>query len=712
MDDRFILGAQYYRPPFPYSQHWEKDLRGMREAGLNAVQIWLVWGWVEPEPGKLVFDDFDRLVEIAAKNGLGVVLSALPEINPFWAPHVHPDALMVDIEGRPVLNCNRWECTSGLVPGLCSDHPEVRKRMSGFLESCARHFTRHDNLVAWDCWNENRWNNMAPETVCFCEHSLRSQREFLKEKYGSLEGLGRAWGRRYQKWEHVRIGRLYSYSYPEWHDLAEWFCHRAADMARWRTEAIKRGDPRHPVSNHTGNPTVLTGVNLNQPIFARGVDWDIAPGETYGYSSFPLIGGAGMTAEEFSARTATVNTVGGGKPIWMSELQGGPAAIARAWGPPLSGAQQQTWIWTGISRGAKAAILWCWRPEVFGMESNGFGFIGDDGMAADRAEAMRRTARVISQNRDAVQAYAPDPAEVGVMFQRDSYFLGWMDQVFYKHKANDTAQNTVAWLTGLERVNIPALPYDDRHLPADPGALKLFIVPDPMALSDAAAEWLVRFAEQGGTVFVEGGAGMHGADTFYRAPNERPLYQLAGLRENLCRAVTRERRIIPAGAFRNPFEIPILCDKLEATFVMDQEGVIALPPDDLPLLAVKPIGKGRIIALGTVIGRRLYAETPDALSGILSGLAATAGVRRINVFGEGRGLCTCRLGSAPGRRLLMVSNFDAAQQVELRLPDGLLPQGEPRDWFGHSVERIVSRPGEALALRMKEFDCAVVEWPA
>ena len=702
----FMLGTQYFRPPFPKARYWADDVKAMRDAGINAVQLWLVWGWCEPNPGEFRFDDYDRIADLAEKEGMGLVLSTLPEINPFWAPREIPDGMMVDIEGRTVLNCNRWETISGTVPGLCSDHPEVRKRMMGFMETCARHFGPRRNLLAWDCWNENRWRNMAPEAVCFCKHSLTSLRAFLSEKYGGLDGLAEAWQRRLASWEDVRIGRLYSYSFPEWHDYTLWLCRRAQEMAAWRVEAIKRGDAAHPVSNHTGNPSLFGGVNINENIFSRGVDWDIAPGETYGYSSFPKAGGRPMSPEEFCMRTSALTTCGGGKPIWMSELQGGPTAVGGVWGPPLTGAEQQTWIWTGLSRGAKAVVFWCWRPEVFGIESNGFGFTGDDGLYPDRAEAMRRTSATLARKADEIETYQPDAPETAVLFQRSSYFLGWMKRQFQGAAVNETVRNTEAYLTALERTNTPYVVIDDRHLPERDGALKLVIVPDPIALDDAAAEWLVGFARRGGTVFVEGGAGMHGPDTFYRYPNERPFYKAAGLTEELARAVTRDRRTIPAGAIGNDAAFDILLDKIETTFKAGQKGVVELYPDALPMLANKAVGKGRIIALGSVVGRRMLAEDYPALEKLVLSVTRMAGIARpVSAAAEGQGFLTWRLGRAGRKRLLFVCNYGGRKKVSFRVSGA----ASAADWFGRRVE--AAREGKALVLNMTlaEYDYSVFE---
>ena len=708
----FILGAQYYRPPFPSSSHWEDDLKGMRDAGLNAVQLWLIWGWCEPQPGKFVFDDYDRIADIAAKRELGLVLSTLPEINPFWVPRVHADAMMVDIEGRPVACCNRWECLSGLAPGACSDHPEIRKRMTDFLAQCARHFAPRENLLAWDCWNENRWRDMALDYVCFCPHSLESLREFLKSKYGSLENLSEAWGRRYDDWADVRVGRMFGYSYPEWHDFTEWICRRAKKMIGWRSRALRENDPRHVVSSHTGNPSVFGGANMNETLFSRGVDWDIAEADGYGYSSFPAATGPGaMSAEEFCVRASAVATAGKGKPFWMSELQGGPTAGSGRFGPPLTGAEQQAWIWTGISRGAKAVILWCWRSEVFGIESNGYGITADDGLASDRLRALRLTAQTLSANEGKIASFKPDAPEVAVLFQRDSYFYGWMAKNHLNSPYLAPAR-FLAWPKALERLNVHYEIRDDRHLPDDPGALKLVIVPDARGLDDAAADWLVRFARSGGTIFVEGAAGAFGPDTWFRALDRRPFYQAIGVIGELHRAVSLAKRTIPPRALANPWPIPILLEEFESAFRPNQKQVFRLPPDGLPLLVNKVVGKGRAVCLGSLIGDRMTRESPRKLDELVACLLKLAGVQRaVSLRATGRGFCSARLGSGGGRRLLIVTNFGAARNVTILLRSDLLaPGAKPVEWFAHKLTR--ARRGSAvhLTLKMKPHDHAVIEW--
>jgi len=119
------LGVQYYRAPFPERKYWADDLARMRDAGLTCVQLWVLWAWVEATPDEFRFDDYDELVELAGRNGLGVVLSMIAEIQPYWIHREVPGSEMVTHLGHRVVSSNRQECHFGLTPGGCTDHPGV-----------------------------------------------------------------------------------------------------------------------------------------------------------------------------------------------------------------------------------------------------------------------------------------------------------------------------------------------------------------------------------------------------------------------------------------------------------------------------------------------------------------------------------------------------------------------------------------------------------
>ena len=97
------IGAQYYRPPFPLDTYWEDDLKLMADTGLNAVQLWVVWGWVEATPGAYDFSDYQRIVDSAERHGLDVVLSTIAAIHPYWIHDEEPGSEMINNVGQKIV---------------------------------------------------------------------------------------------------------------------------------------------------------------------------------------------------------------------------------------------------------------------------------------------------------------------------------------------------------------------------------------------------------------------------------------------------------------------------------------------------------------------------------------------------------------------------------------------------------------------------------
>lgn len=98
----FLYGAQYYRAPTPARENWDGDLANMRRKGFNAVKFWVQWRWSERRDGEYFWDDLDELMRLAARHGLHVILNLILDVMPEWVERDHPDAMMVDADGRRV----------------------------------------------------------------------------------------------------------------------------------------------------------------------------------------------------------------------------------------------------------------------------------------------------------------------------------------------------------------------------------------------------------------------------------------------------------------------------------------------------------------------------------------------------------------------------------------------------------------------------------
>jgi beta-galactosidase len=613
------LGAQYYRPPFPDEKYWADDLARMADSGLDTVQLWVLWGWVEATCGQFRFDDYDRLIALADRNGLGVVLSTIAEIHPYWIHREVPGSEMIDHMGHTVISSNRSECHFGITPGGCFDHPGVWERMSRFLTEVATRYVGAANLRGWDAWNELRWNVHADGLVCFCAHTIAAFRKWLDEKYGGLDGLNAAWRRRYSDWQDVAPGKLPDRPYTEMIAFQQFVTWRANRHGARRYQLIRQIDPDRPITVHAGQPCALmAGDRSNhQHAINRGNDWAFADDcDGVGCSSFPKW--AGMDDAEFAARIEYVASASQGKRLWLSELQGGRAALGFSVQEPVDPASQQRWIYNGIACGAEMILFWCWRDEVFGRESGGFGLAGADGFADARLEAMRRTGALLEDHRDLIDAYRPDPAEVGVLFSPTSYYLAWAQEGTAARVRNGLA----GYCRALVRRCIGYTVVEEDHL--EPLAdLKILFAPRAIALPEATAEALYEFVIQGGTLVCESECGAFSPAGLYRYPQDRFTAKLAGSAtvgrrapagHTLTAQLEGETLLLPVAQWLTPW--PLAGREDVEVFARTADGAV---------LAEVRAGAGRLVLCGAYLGDAYLERRPVAFERLCELLVRRAG---------------------------------------------------------------------------------------
>jgi len=611
------LGVQYYRAPFPREEHWDEDFARIKASGLNCVQLWVLWGWVEATPGEYNFADYDRLVALAAKHGLGVILSSVAEIQPCWIHREVPGSEMIDHMGRIVVSSNRGECHFGITPGGCTDNPAVWQRMSGFLNAVVERYRHAENLIGWDAWNETRWNVQADGLVCFCEHTIRAFHEWLERKYGSLAGLNAAWLRRYSAWDEVRPGKLEHRPYTEMMAFEHFLTERANEHARQRYALIKALDNQHPVTLHGPVPCPLIGGSRMDQAMNRGNDWDFA--DTFdgvGCSSFPKW--FHFDDADFGMRIEFVRSAAQGKRVWLSELQGGRSSIGFQLDEPVDALTQQRWIWNGKACGAETVIFWCWRDEVFGRESAGFGLSGRDGKAEERLAAMAQSGRLFTEHKELLSAYRPATPEVGVFFSPQSYYLNWAEE----GKSDRMIDALQGYCRALGRSNIPYTVVEEEHL----GVLehlKILFMPHTLVVDDHTAARLAEFVQQGGTLVCESECGAFASNGLYRYPEERFTTELTGVCEIGRRTLT-DKHIITTLLDERELTLPVV--QWLSPYTAGVGEVLAEHADG-PLIVQLPVGQGNVVLCGGYPGEGYWHQRTADFETYLEQLALDAGYR-------------------------------------------------------------------------------------
>ena len=661
------LGVQYYRAPFPEQKYWEDDFKKIRDSGLNTVQLWVLWAWVEAVPGRFEFGDYDRLMELADKNGLGVILSTIAEIQPYWIHREVPGSEMIDHMGNTVISSNRGECHFGLTPGGCTDHPGVWECMAVFLTRTVERYRSSPALRGWDAWNELRWNVQADGRVCYCPHTLKAFRGWLDATHGGLEGLNRAWKRRYGQWDEVLPGKMPRRPYTEmmaWEHFTTW---RANQHGRRRYQLMKKLDPRRPVTVHGAGPSPEQGGWPDWTALDRGNDWHYADDlDGVGCSSFPKW--QGLDDADFGMRVEFVKSAARNKLVWLSEVQGGRASLGFEVYQPVDALSQQRWIWNGLACGADTILFWCWRDEVFGCESAGFGLAGADGLAQERLAAMKITGARLHENLALLQSYRPDTATVGVFFSPQTYYLNWAEE--------GNGHRAVAALFGycraLVKTSIPYLVVEEEHLASLEG-LQIVFLPRVLVMSPAVEEALTAFVQKGGTLVCESECGAFTPQGFYRYPSDRFIARLAGLAEIGRRTLPGET--ITVHADQSALTLGI---KQWVTPWERKEGQnIWADHADGALISEITVGAGRLILAGSYLGEA-YREKPTVdFEKFVRACVNHSGWRpKIKVHAPGRSdepFFYIKSGMSGGRRLIFVFFPPDADRVTLQFEKDVLP---------------------------------------
>ncbi len=658
------LGVQYYRPPFPNQRFWEDDFAKIRDSGLNTVQLWVVWAWVEPVPDQFRFEDYDRLVELAEKKGLGVILSTIAEIHPYWIHRVVPGSEMVDHMGHKVVSSNRVEVHFGLTPGGCTDVPGVWNRMTRFLSAVVTRYRGSKALRGWDAWNELRWNVQADGLVCYCDDTLREFRNWLSQQYGGLEGLNQAWLRRYGSWDEVLPGKLPDRPYTEMMAFEHFLTWRANRHGKARYDLIKDLDPNRPVTIHGDQPCVLSGGWAQDHPLNRGNDWVYADElDGVGCSSFPKW--FGIDDADFGIRVEGVKSAGRKKLVWLSEVQGGRAAKGFEIYQPVDAPPQQRWIWNGIAGGVDTILFWCWRDEVFGRESAGYGIAGNDGLADERLAAMKKTGAILEANKDLISNYSPANPQVGVFFSPQSYYLGWADET----NAGRFVQSLMGYSRSLVRRSIPFKFVEERHL-AELSDLKILFMPRTIVTDASTEAALMDFVAKGGTLVCESECGAFSPQGLYRYPDERFIPKLCGYREVGRRNiegdfvdVTYDGRTYKLGV--NQWLTPWRKDG-EASF-----------------LAEAPVGKGKVVLCGSYLGDSYLKKPSMDFEEFVNHLTRRAGWEpQIEVLSPPPAIDAfvyIKYGVSNGKKMVFVFFPEQYDKVRLRFARGFFQSSRLKD---------------------------------
>lgn len=183
---KILYGGDYNPEQWP-EEIWEEDMRMFHLAHIDVVTL-NVFSWAELQKDEDTYDfsKLDKIMELARKNGLKVCLATSTAAHPAWMARKYPDILRTEYNGI--------RRKFGSRHNSCPNSPTYRKYSVKLAGKLAQRYQGYDNIVAWHISNEYGG-------TCYCDNCERAFRNWLKEKYGTIEELNRAWNMSF--WGHT-----------------------------------------------------------------------------------------------------------------------------------------------------------------------------------------------------------------------------------------------------------------------------------------------------------------------------------------------------------------------------------------------------------------------------------------------------------------------------------------------------------------------------
>ena len=223
-----ILYGGDYNPEQWEESVWEEDMRLFALAGIDIVTLNVFnWAALQKDEESYSFDRLDKIMELVKENGLKVCLATSTGAHPAWMAKRYPDILRTEADGKKRKFGGRHNS--------CPNSPTYQKYSVRLAEKLAKRYQNYENIVAWHISNEYGGE-------CFCEQCEQAFREWLKNRYQTLDALNKAWntafwGHTFYDWDEIVLPNLLSEHFGEDRTMFQGI---SLDYRRFNSESMQR----------------------------------------------------------------------------------------------------------------------------------------------------------------------------------------------------------------------------------------------------------------------------------------------------------------------------------------------------------------------------------------------------------------------------------------------------------------------------------------
>jgi beta-galactosidase len=489
-----IFGADYYPEQWTASD-WEEDIKIMKELGLKQVRMAeFAWALMEPKPGRFDFRFFQTMMDLFHKHGMGVILGTPTATFPPWLAKKYPGILQVSREGiLRVIGTRRQACFAS---------PEYRKASERIVQAMSKALGKHPALVGWQIDNEPGHEG---SDISYSNASAIGFRNWLKQKYKTLDQLNRTWGSVfwgivYTDWNEIPLpgNHVASGFNPSMiQDFYRFNSDMIVQFVNLQTKILRKNSPGVPITTNL-YPSPFLPVTDMRHLFEDidYVSWDNYP--VWGPQSEPyphqFVASTLQYSRGLKNRSFTV----------MEQFSGQQGHDTVGYLPPPG--QISAWLVQAIAHGADQIFFFRYRTALFGQEQLCYGILDHSKQITHKYKELQKT---ISEIQDLAEDFAsePYPAKVALIHDIDN-------SRNYKHQplseglkfspvpfakvGYDIEIGT--WFSGISALNVNAhlIPSTQKDL----HQYKVLVLPLYTMVDPDLVDRLEKFVEEGGTLVL------------------------------------------------------------------------------------------------------------------------------------------------------------------------------------------------------------------
>ncbi len=512
--EKMVETGIYYYPEAWKSEQWERDIKKISEMGFEFIHLAeFAWAQIEPSEGKYDLSWLDKVVEIADKYHVKVIMSTPTAAPPVWLTHKYPEVLIQMPTGQFTMHGTREHYSWS--------SPKYRELTKKVVEVMATHYGKDKRIWGWQIDNEpSHYGNL--------DYNPAAQINFkawLKNKYKTIDSLNYAWGTDfwsgvYSSFEQVEMPNLQrlnlrAASPTSLVDMKRFNADECADFISFQNKILK-----DIISKSQFVTTNFMNIHNDVDPW-RNKDLDVLSYTMYpvgGYSNG--IGDQGFRMGDpwlisyASDFFRAVNGVTG-----VMELQPGQINNRVGFRPQLYPGIIHSWLWNCFAGGVKFACSYRFRQPLSGMEQFHYGMMGTDGVTPSYGgeqymqfnSEMRQLRKMYVPNLPMPKEYAARKA--ALVFKIDNV---WETSVQSQTDQWDEMGHVTKYYSCIKSLSAPV---DVVNEDMDLSAYPVVVIPGYQMVDKVLVQKWKKYAENGGHLVMSCRTGLKDRNgRFFEAP--------------------------------------------------------------------------------------------------------------------------------------------------------------------------------------------------